>query len=99
MFFDEIVCCVEYLAAVHEEAQPPEPWVEPVTRYHAWLRRELDVRRASLVPVRRGGMVARAVAELAAELAMPPEALRLLLFPYSVHQHDRCRPDPPRDRR
>lgn len=102
MPFDEIVRRVDHLAAVEELAQVPEPWVEPVTRYHAWLRRELDVRRASLLPVRRGRMVARAVAELASELAMPPEALRLLLFPYSVHQqhqHARCGPDPGRDRK
>jgi len=102
MPFEEIVRRVDHLTAVEEAAQAPEPWVEPSKQYHAWLRRELDARRASPLPLRRGGMIARAVAALASELAMPPEALRLLLFPYSVHQQHqraRCGPDPGRDRK
>lgn len=89
MPFEEIVRRVDHLSAVAEGA-PPEPWVEPLTRYHAWLRRELAARRGSQLPARRGGMVARAVAELASELAMSTVALRLLLFPFSVRRHGEC---------
>lgn len=96
MPFDEIVRRVHHLTAVEQGAQTPEAWVEPLTLYHAWLRRELDGRRGSQLPARRGRMVARAVAELASELAISTEALRLLLFPFSVH--DQCRRGPSRDR-